>query len=194
MYAFISGDIIEVNPAFAVLKCNGIGYQINITLYTYSQIKESSSCLLYTHLVIREDAHTLFGFSTEEEREVFRHLISVSGIGPNTARMILSSITWEEVVVSIQQDNVAAFQRIKGIGTKSAQRIIIDLKDKVGKTWKTVDISLPRHNTHQQEALSALILLGFNKIQAGKAVDKVSAKLDSGTGVEVLIKECLKIL
>lgn len=194
MYAFISGDIIEVNPAFAVINCNGIGYQINISIFTYSQIKESSSCRLYTHLVVREDAHTLYGFSTEEEREVFRHLISVSGIGPNTARMILSSISYEEVIASIQQDNVIAFQRIKGIGTKSAQRIIIDLKDKVVKGWKTVDISLPKHNTHQQEALSALILLGFNKIQAGKAVEKVSAKLEPGAGVELLIKECLKIL
>jgi Holliday junction DNA helicase RuvA len=194
MYAFIAGDLVEVNPAYAVLRCQGIGYQIHITLSTFAKIKDLTSCQLFTHLIVREDAHTLFGFSTEEEREMFRHLISVSGIGPNTARMILSSLNHDEVVAAIQQEQVVVFQRIKGIGAKSAQRIIIDLKDKVGKGFKVTDISLPKHNTQSQEALSALILLGFNKVQAGKVLDKVAREQGADAGVEVLIKECLKLL
>ncbi len=194
MYAFISGDLVEVNPAYVVIQTQGIGYLINISLYTYTHIKDLKSCKLYTHQVIREDAHTLYGFHTEDERDIFRQLISVSGIGPNTARMILSSLSYEEVVSAILQEQVQPFQKIKGIGTKSAQRIIIDLKDKVGKTLKYPDFSVPRHNTHQQEALSALILLGFNKVQAGKAVDKVSGELGPEASVESIIKTCLKIL
>lgn len=194
MYAFISGELVEINPAFVVIDCNGIGYQIHISLNSYSRIKDLTTTRLFTHPVIREDNHTLYGFATEEEREVFRHLISVSGIGPNTARVILSSLTNEEVISAIQQDQVAVFQRIKGIGLKSAQRIIIDLKDKIGKTLKYPDISLTKHNTHQQEALSALILLGFNKAQAAKVVEKVSGNLGSEASVEAIIKECLKIL
>lgn len=194
MYAFISGELAEVNPANAVIECQGIGYLINISLHTFSHIKDLKVCKLYTHQVIREDAHTLYGFSTEEERDVFRHLISVSGIGPNTARMILSSLTCDEVVSAIQQDQVMVFQRIKGIGTKSAQRIIIDLKDKAGKTIRQPDISATKHNTHQQEALSALILLGFQKTQAGKAVEKCARDLGEEASVERIIKECLKVL
>lgn len=183
-----------MNPAFAVIQTNGIGFQIQISLNTFTHIKELSSCKLFTHLVIREDAHTLYGFFSDEEREIFRHLISVSGIGPNTARMILSSLSFEEVAHAILHEQVAVFQKIKGIGLKSAQRIIIDLKDKVGKAPKLSDISIPKHNTHQQEALSALILLGFNKVQAGKAVDKVTSELRSDSNVETIIKECLRIL
>jgi len=194
MYAFISGEFVEVNPAYAIVQCNGVGYQINISLYTFGKIKDLGSGRLFTHLSVREDADTLYGFSTEEERDIFRHLISVSGIGPNTARVILSSLSFEEVVNAIQREEVITFQKIKGIGVKSAQRIIIDLKDKVGKAFRHSDISVPKHNTHQQEALSALVLLGFNKVQAAKAVEKVADKLGSDATVEMLIKECLKIL
>ncbi len=194
MYEFISGDLVEVNPAYAVVRCNGIGFMAHISLNTFTAVKDSTSCLLYIHQVVREDAHMFYGFATTGEREVFRHLISVSGIGPNTARMILSSLTEGDVVSAIQQGEVSLFQRIKGIGTKTAQRVIIDLKDKVGKGVRGSDISLPLHNTHQVEALSALVLLGFNKGQAGKVVDKVSRDLGSEAGVEALIKECLKIL
>lgn len=194
MYEFISGDLVEVNPAYAVIRCNGIGFMAHISLNTFSAVKDTSSCMLFVHQVVREDAHLFYGFATTGEREVFRHLISVSGIGPNTARMILSSLTEGEVVSAIQQGEVSLFQRIKGIGTKTAQRVIIDLKDKVGKGGKGVDISVPLHNTHQVEALSALVLLGFNKGQAGKVVDKISRDLGPDAGVEALIKECLKIL
>jgi holliday junction DNA helicase RuvA len=194
MYAFITGDLVEVNPAFVVIACGGIGFQIHISLSTYSQVKELQHCRLYTHLIIREDSHALYGFFQEEERDVFRHLISVSGIGPNTARMILSSVSTEEVINAIQNEKVAVFQSIKGIGLKSAQRIIIDLKDKVGKGMKLLEFSVPKHNTHQQEALSALVLLGFNKIQAGKAVEKIAVQMGTEATVEALIKECLKIL
>jgi holliday junction DNA helicase RuvA len=194
MYEFISGDLVEVNPAYAVIRCNGIGYMAHISLNTFTAVKGSGTCVLYVHQVVREDAHLLYGFATAGEREVFRHLISVSGIGPNTARMILSSMTEGEVISAIQQAEVSLFQRIKGIGTKTAQRLIIDLKDKVGKGTRGSDISLPVHNTHQVEALSALVLLGFNKSQAGKVVDRISKDLGPEVGVEVLIKECLKIL
>ncbi len=194
MYAFITGDLAEVNPAYAVIACGGIGFQVHISLNTYSAIKDLQQCRVFTHLVVREDAHTLFGFFTEEERDVFRHLISVSGIGPNTARMILSSITTEEVIAAIASEQVAVFQRIKGIGLKSAQRIIIDLKDKVGKGLKLQEISVPRHNRPQQEALSALVLLGFNKALAGKALEKAAGKHGPDANVELLIKECLKML
>lgn len=194
MYAFISGDIVEVNPAYAVICSNGIGFQINISLNTYTSIKDVSVCQLFTHLIIREDAHTLYGFFTEQERNTFRHLISVGGVGPNTARMILSSLTNDEVNDAILNEDVSVFQKIKGIGLKSAQRIIIDLKDKVGKTFKTGDFSIPKHNTNRQEALSALILLGFNKSQADKALDRISKQLGENAGVEEIIKACLKVL
>lgn len=194
MYAFVSGTLAEINPAFAVIACGGIGFQVHITLNTYTAIKDLQECKLYTHHVVREDAHALYGFFTPEEREIFRHLISVSGIGPNTARMILSSVTTEEVIAAIANEQVAVFQRIKGIGLKSAQRIIIDLKDKIGKGLKLQEISLPRYNTYQQEALSALVLLGFNKVQAGKAVEKAAGKMGPEATVESLIKECLKML
>ncbi len=194
MYDFVSGDLVEVTPAYAVIQCHGVGFMVHISVQTFSQVKDHQTVKLFVHQVVREDAHLLFGFATSEEREVFRHLISVTGIGPNTARMILSSVSDSEVIHAIQNDDVSLFQRIKGIGAKSAQRIIIDLKDKVGKFGKGVDISVPRHNTHQQEALSALVLLGFNKVQAGKAVDKIGKGLGPDTTVEILIKECLKIL
>jgi holliday junction DNA helicase RuvA len=194
MYEFVAGELVEVSPAHAVVQSHGVGFILHISLHTYSEIKELSTVKLYTHQVIREDAHMLYGFATADEREVFRHLISVSGIGPNTARMILSSVNEGEVVAAIQQGDAIVFQRIKGIGAKSAQRIIIDLKDKVGKMWKGTDISVTRHNTHQQEALSALVLLGFNKAQAAKAVEKFGMELGPGAAVETLIKECLKIL
>ena len=194
MYAFITGEIAELNPAYVVMETPGIGYQVLISLHTYSSIKNLPQCRLHLHPVFREDAHTLYGFYTEEEREVFKHLISVSGIGPNTARMILSSLTHDEVLTAIQNEEVNTFNKIKGIGLKSAQRIIIDLRDKAGKGLKGSEISVPGHNTRQQEALSALILLGFHKVQAGKAVEKVMAQSGKDASVEVIIKGCLKIL
>lgn len=194
MYEFISGDIAELNPAYVVVETHGIGYQVHISLYTYSNIKDLISCKLYLQPIIRDDAHLLYGFHSEEEREVFRYLVSVSGIGPNTARVILSSLTHDEVLMAIRNEEVSTFNKIKGIGVKTAQRIIIDLKDKAGKGTKASEFSIPGHNTRQQEALSALILLGFQKNQAGKAVEKVMAQNITNASVENIIKGCLKIL
>lgn len=149
---------------------------------------------MFAHLVVREDALVLYGFADEKERQVFRQLISVSGVGANTARLILSSLSPDEVAEAIITANVRVLQSIKGIGTKSAQRIIVDLKDKMGKDDGMHEFLGIAHNTAKEEALSALIMLGFNKIQAGKALDQISKVSPSGLTVEQLIKEALKIL
>lgn len=194
MFAHFSGKLIEVKPTYAVIDCMGVGYHLNISLHTFSEIKDRVECSLFAHLVVREDAQILFGFSSEKERDIFRLLISVSGLGPNTARMILSSLMAEEVVAAIVNEDVKTFTKIKGIGAKSAQRIILDLKDKVNKELKTSDFSVSMHNTSREEALSALILLGFNKLQSEKAVNKVIEVLPKDPQVEEIIKECLKLL
>lgn len=194
MYSFIEGEIDSLNPAYAVLNCAGIGYEIAISLNTYSVIKSMSRCRLLTHLVVREDAHILFGFSTEEERVLFRHLISVSGVGANTARLILSSIPPYELSEAIINGKVAVLQKVKGIGGKTAQRIIIDLKDKLVKDTGIKDILQTSHNTVKEEALSALTLLGFNKAIAEKTLDKILIDSGNSISVEQLIKSALKVM
>lgn len=194
MYSFIEGNIAELNPATAVVACNGIGYTINISLHTYSQIHGKAACRLFTHLIVREDALTLYGFADTGERHVFQQLISVSGVGPNTARLILSSLTPAEVADAIASENVRLLQSIKGIGGKSALRIIIDLKDKIMKDLPAGENLMAAHNTGKQEALSALVMLGFNRPVADKALDQVM-KANGGTlPVDQLIKQALKIL
>lgn len=194
MYAFIEGTVVSLNPAAAVLNCRGVGYEIAISLNTYSFIKDKSECRLLTHLVVREDAHILFGFATENERSLFRHLITVSGIGANTARLILSSLPPNELSDAIIQGKTATLQRIKGIGGKTAQRIIIDLKDKLMKDTGIKEILGSTHNTSKEEALSALTLLGFNKSLAEKTIDKILESEGNSISVEQLIKSALKIL
>jgi holliday junction DNA helicase RuvA len=194
MYAYFEGKLVNITPAGAVVDCNGVGYSMNISLNTYSKLKDKSTCRMFTHLVVREDALVLYGFADEKERQVFRQLISVSGVGANTARLILSSLSPDEVAEAIITENVRILQSIKGIGTKSAQRIIVDLKDKMGKDDGMHEFSGIAHNTAKEEALSALIMLGFNKIQAAKALDHISKVSLSGLSVEQLIKEALKIL
>jgi holliday junction DNA helicase RuvA len=194
MYSFIEGKIAELNPTTAVLSCQGIGYIINISLNTYTQINGRESCRLYTHLVVREDALILYGFADTGERQVFQQLISVSGVGPNTARLILSSLTSAEVADAIATENVRLLQSIKGIGGKSALRIIIDLKDKVMKDLSSGENLISAHNTGKHEALSALVMLGFTRQVAEKALDQV-IKASGGTlPVDQLIKNALKIL
>jgi Holliday junction DNA helicase RuvA len=197
MYEFISGTICELNPAFAVISANGIGYHINISLSTYSQIAEkqkadeNANIKLYLHLVVREDAHLLFGFSDTSERTVFRLLISVSGIGANTARMILSSVNQSELQKAIAEGNVNLLKSVKGIGLKTAQRIIVDLKDKIGLESIAGEKFLFVNNTIKDEALSALVTLGFSKSAVEKLLDKlISAK--PAITVEELIKQTLK--
>ena len=194
MYAYLEGQINELNPAFVVIDCNGIGYEVNISVNTFSSIKGKERIRLYTHLVVREDAQVLYGFADENERMLFRHLITVSGIGPNTARMILSSMTPIELISAIASGNEEILKRVKGIGTKSAQRIIIELKDKLGKVT-TSQGSLPLlSNRNLEEALSGLVVLGFNKSLAQRALEKIISSRGDSISVEELIKEALKML
>jgi len=194
MYDYIQGRLAEKNPAYAVIDVNGIGYLLNISLHTYTQLREDERCTLYTHLVVREDDLLLYGFADTGERELFRQLISVSGVGVNTARIILSSLTPGEVVRAIAEENAALLQRIKGIGAKTAQRIIIDLKDKLSKELIPYEKSGIMHNTKKEEALSGLIILGFPKMLADKALNKIIESEGTGLTVEQLIKHALKVL
>ena len=194
MYAYIQGKLAEKSPTHVIIDVNGIGYQINISLNTYSEIGDQEFCKLYTHFVVREDAQLLYGFSTESERKLFIHLISVSGVGANTARLILSSMPPSELYNAITGSNIAALQAVKGIGGKTAQRIIVDLKDKLGKEEISGENVPFTHNTKHDEALSGLVILGFNKNVANKALDKILKSSDADLSVEQLIKDALKIL
>lgn len=196
MYSFLEGKLVEKNPAYVVLEVNGIGYFLNISLQTFSVIKDAEIHRLLTHLLVREDALTLYGFATEKERLLFRHLISVSGIGANTARLILSSLNSDELQQIILNGDVAQLQKIKGIGTKTAQRVIIDLKDKLGKSALQTEFLDASYNSIKNEALSGLTILGFNKNLAEKALDKILSSKPNSTqlSVEQLIKDALKYL
>lgn len=194
MYSFISGKVAEKNPAYVIIDNQGIGYLINITLNTFTAIGEQSEVRLYVHLAIREDAHVLYGFYTEEERSLFLQLITVSGVGCNTARLILSSLTVRETIDAISNNNTKAIQSIKGIGAKTAQRIIVDLQDKVSKLNISEGEKTPvGYNTLKEEALSALMVLGFNRTSIEKALDKLMSQMGN-PNVEQLIKEALRLL
>ncbi len=196
MIAYIQGKLAEKTPTYAVVDCGGVGYMLNISLYTYSALPEiNNECKLFTHLAIKEDAHTLYAFSTSSEKQLFRLLISVSGVGASTARMILSAINPKELVSYISSGNANVLQSVKGIGAKTAQRIIIEIKDKVLKTEVEIgETSLQYNNNNTDEALSALILLGFSKQIAGKAIDKILKTSNGTLTVEELIKQALRIL
>ena len=191
MITHIRGKLIEKNPTNLVVECNGVGYDIKISLHTFSSLPNEENVFVYTHFIVREDAQLLYGFATKEEREMFGYLISVSGIGPNTAMIMLSSIVPEEIAQAIVSENVSTIQSIKGIGVKTAQRVIIDLKDKMTKWSANTQFSPKSHNTNKFDALTALVSLGFDKKNAEKAIDKIGAESDS---VEQLIKGALKIL
>lgn len=194
MYSFISGNVVEKNPTYVVIDNQGIGYLINITLNTFTAIGEQEKVRLFVHLAIREDAHTLYGFYTESERELFMKLITVSGVGCNTARLILSSMTVKEAVDAISTNNIRMIQGVKGIGAKTAQRIVVDLHDKVGKLEAGGDEKSPAgYNTLKEEALTALMVLGFNKASIDKTLDKLLKQMDNPS-VEDLIKESLRLL
>lgn len=193
MYAFIAGKIAEITPAYAIVDNHGVGYFISITLNTFAAIGEQTEVKLYTHLQVLEDAHNLFGFYTVKERDMFELLISVSGVGCNTARLILSSLTVNELSTAIANEDIKTIQAVKGIGSKTAQRIVVDLKDKVRKTDYAEEIVEAVDNTIKNEALSALVILGFSKNAASKALDKLM-KQTPDAPVEVLIREALKLL
>lgn len=190
MISHINGRLVEKTPTYVVIDCNGVGYKLHISLQTYSSI-QTENCKLLTHLSIKEDAHTLYGFYTSDERELFRQLISVSGVGPSTARMILSTYSAEEIVHYIISADVGAIQNVKGIGGKTAQRIIIDLKDKVGKGKEVSDLLFTQDNTIKEEALSALLALGFTKKVAEKKMDQVIKNHNGEITVEDLVRKSL---
>ncbi len=194
MYEYIHGRLIERNPAYAVIDNNGIGYLIHISINTYGKLRQDEECTLYTHLVVREDDMQIYGFADSDERELFRQLISVSGVGVNTARIILSSLSPAELRDAIAGGDAPLLQRIKGIGAKTAQRIIIDLKGKVSKELISYEKTGVLHNTGKDEALSGLIILGFPKMLAEKALGKIIETEGPGLTVEQLIKHALKIL
>ncbi|NBV08718.1 MAG: Holliday junction branch migration protein RuvA [Flavobacteriia bacterium] len=191
MIAQLQGKLIEKNPTEVVLDCGGIGYEVKISLNTFSSIGSDEHLKLFTRLIVREDAHILYGFSSKEEREMFNHLISVSGIGPNIAMIMLSSLVPAEIAHAIQSEDVVTIQRVKGIGAKTAQRVIIDLKGKVLKYTEVSQNISAVNNTNRFDALTALVSLGFDR----KTTEKALEKIDSGEeSVEVLIKEALKVL
>lgn len=191
MIAHLNGKLIEKNPTTLIIECAGVGYEVKISLTTFSAIGTSESIMIFTQHIVREDAQLLYGFATKEEREMFNHLISVSGIGPNTAMIMLSSLSPEEVAHAIQTDDVKTIQGVKGIGIKTAQRVIIDLKDKMLKITFSSENVFVQNNTNRFDALNALVSLGFDKKAVEKAIDKISTGEET---VEQLIKQALKIL
>jgi holliday junction DNA helicase RuvA len=193
MIHHLKGQLIEKNPTYVVIECNGIGYAVNISLHTFSLIPESEAISLYTYLQVKEDSHTLYGFMEKSEREIFKLLISVSGVGTSTARIMLSSLQPREVIDAIASGDVPTIQSVKGIGAKTAQRVILDLKDKVLKVLGEDEVLMTPNNTNKEEALSALEILGYNRRQAGKVVEKI-LKEDAESTVESIIKLALKKL
>ena len=191
MIGQLNGKLIEKNPTDLIIDCGGVGYEVKISLNTFSVLGSEEAIKVYTKLIVREDAHVLYGFATKEEREMFNHLISVSGIGPNTAMIMLSSLIPDEIAHAIQSEDVRTIQSIKGIGAKTAQRVIIDLKDKMLKMVFSSENIFSQNNTNRFDALTALVSLGFDKKAAEKAIDKVATGEES---VEQLIKDALKIL
>lgn len=192
MFEYIKGKVEELSPALAVIETAQIGYALNISLNTYAALEGLTEAKLYVYEAIREDAFTLYGFSEKSERDLFLLLISVSGVGANTARMILSSFSVEELQAIISGENVNQLKAVKGIGLKTAQRIIIDLKDKVGKESSPIGAQI-QSNNNREEALTALVLLGFNRSASAKVVDKIIAS-DPTITLEKIIKDALKQL
>lgn len=193
MITHLRGKLVEKNPTYVVVECNGVGYYANISLNTFSNLPEGEAVFLYTYLSVKEDSNTLYGFMEKLEREIFKLLISVSGVGPSIARTMLSSMTTGEIQNAIASGNVAVIQSVKGIGVKTSQRVIIDLKDKIIKTYGIDEVSATQNNTNKEEALSALEVLGFNRKQAERVVDSVLKENDE-MSVENLIKQALKKL
>jgi len=194
MYAYIDGKLVFKSPAYVVIDAGGVGYHINISLNTYSQLGNKERCKLFTWLHVKEDAHTLYGFIDEGERRLFLHLISVSGIGPNTGRMMLSSITPNEIQMAIVNGNVSLIQRIKGIGPKSAQRLILELQDKLRREGPDTLVPVQINKTAKDEALSALVMLGFTRNAVEKVLEQEMNKTNDDLTVEQLIKSALKSL
>lgn len=193
MYEYIKGTLAEINPAYAIVETGNIGYFINISLHTFSNISGKKEVKLLIHQIVRDDAHLFFGFADKHEREIFRMLISVSGIGANTARMMLSTLSPTELSKAIMEADVNLLKSIKGIGIKSAQRVVVDLKDKVGTSDEASEIFKEENNTLKEESLSALVMLGFSKASVQIVLDKIFRE-ERDITVEELVKEALKRL
>ena len=192
MYAYLEGDLAYKSPSLLYMALNGVGYEVNITLQTYSRIQHLEKCRLYTHLQIREDAWVLYGFAEEQERTTFRQLLGINGVGAATARIILSSLTPEELERAVATDDVRTLEKVKGIGAKTAQRIVLELKGKIIAAKNTSSLPSAIHNTIQDDALIALVNLGINKTAAEAALKKI--KDASSLSVENLIKQALRAL
>lgn len=193
MIAHLQGKLVEKSPTQIIIDCGGVGYHVNISLHTYSLLPNTDFIKVYTHLQIKEDAHTLFGFVEKSEREIFKMLLSVSGIGASIARTMLSSLDPKQITNAIASGDVVAIQSIKGIGSKTAQRVILDLKDKVLKLYDLDEVSMSQSNTNRDEALSALEVLGFLRKSSERVVEKI-VKEDPEASVESIIKKALKNL
>ena len=193
MIHHLKGKLVEKNPTYVIIECGGVGYFVNISLHTFSKLADVENISLFTHLQVKEDSHTLFGFYEKSERQIFRLLLSVSGIGSSTSRTMLSSLSPAQIRDAIANGDAPTIQGIKGIGTKTAQRVILDLRDKVLKVYDIDEVSSNSNNTNKEEALSALEVLGFARRQAEKVVDKVLLQ-DPSLSVENIIKLALKNL
>lgn len=194
MYAYLQGKFTYKSPAQVYLDVNGVGYEVNISLTTYSNIQNITEGKLFTYLQIKEDGHTLYGFFEKEEKEMFVLLIGVSGVGAATARMMLSSLQPKEIIVALQQGNVKLLEGVKGIGKKTAERLVLELKDKVGKQTISTQNDIPMGNRLQQDALQALVALGINKNQAEQSIHKIILAEPSVSILEDLIKKALKAI
>lgn len=192
MIGYLKGDLTFKDPTFVIIDVNGVGYEVKISLTTFSKVKDLNSCLLYTHLHVKEDAHTLYGFFNKKEKNIFLQLISISGVGPNTALMINSSLTVDELKNAIVNEEVGVIQKVKGIGNKTSLRIILELKDKIKREGLEAGTSILGSNTVRNEALSALLTLGINRIVAEKSVDGILKKYGNDITLEELIKLVLK--
>lgn len=193
MIEYIKGDLVELTPTYAVIECSGIGYMLNISIPTYSTLEGTKNAKLLVHEAIREDAHVLFGFINEQERTLFRLLIGVSGVGANTARMILSSIAAPQLEQIILSGDHTTLKKVKGIGLKTAERIIVDLKDKIKPVGDTLILQTSATNEVYEEALAALVMLGFNRAQSQKVLKKLFDN-EPSIAVEVAIKKALSMM
>lgn len=195
MIAYVKGPIIVKTPTYIIVEAGGLGYHINISLHTYARIEPLEQVRLLTHLIIKEDSHTLYGFAEDSERTLFVQLLSVSGVGPSTAQLLLSSMNPDELKSAIVGENELAFKNVKGIGPKTAKRIILDLKDKIVKEGGELSpVFSAQNNTIRDEALSALVALGFNRIQVQKALNQILREQPGLSSVEELIKMALKLM
>jgi Holliday junction DNA helicase RuvA len=194
MYDFIEGELEVKTPTHVTINCSGIGYFINISLNTYEQIRALNRCRMFIHLAVKEDSHTLYGFAEPNERVLYRQLISVSGVGTSTARMILSSLPPNDLMTTIINGNVALLKSIKGIGPKSAQRIILELQDKLGKKKMEMNIVGDSINSSYEEAAQALVALGFGRASIDRVLLKVSKEMDDDQDLQTMIKKSLKLL